>query len=108
MKHETFPNDGTPGRRENKKRAELTLLCDVRQGTRPWKLVRLEEISQTGFRIAWLPGASLDKLLRIRIPGLKVLSAEIRWQKDKAVGCRFVEALHVAVFDHIVRQARPD
>lgn len=104
MKHETFPH-GEGCSREDANRAELTLLCEVRQGTRPWKVVRLQDLSHTGFRIAWLPDASPDKPLRIRIPGLKVLTAEIRWQKGKAVGCQFVEPLHVAVFEHIVRRA---
>jgi len=85
-------------------RADVILLCEVRQGTRPWSMVRLEDISQRGFRIAWLPGASADKPLRIRIPGLQLLNASIRWQQGNAIGCEFSEPLHIAVFEHIVRQ----
>ena len=84
----------------------LTLLCEVRQGFAPWKLVRLEDISQSGFRIAWLPDASHGKPLRIRIPGLQMLSAHIRWQRGKSVGCAFTEQLHVAVFEHILAHAQ--
>jgi hypothetical protein len=94
--------------REFSQRAEVTLLCEVRQGTQPWKLAHLEDISQAGFRIAWLPDARRDVPLRIRIPGLQMLTAHIRWQQDKAVGCEFAEPLHVAVFEHIVRQCRFD
>lgn len=83
-------------------RAEVSLLCEIRQGGRPWKVVRLEDLSPGGFRIGWFPEARADLPLRIRIPGLQMLSARICWQRDKAVGCEFVEPLHVAVFDHIV------
>ena len=107
MKHQVLP-EGALCNRETATRAEVTLLCEVRQGMAPWKLARLDDISQAGFRIAWLPGATRAKLLRIRIPGLQMLTAEIRWQNDKSVGCAFAEPLHVAVFEHILRQAQID
>jgi hypothetical protein len=94
--------------RETATRAELSLVCEVRQGFGPWKLARLEDISQTGFRIAWLPEADENKQLRIRIPGLQVLNANLRWRKGKAVGCAFAEPLHVAVFEHILRRAEAE
>lgn len=104
MKHETFPRyeDGCTRWGD---RAEVALMCDVRQERDPWAMVRLDDISQTGFRVAWLPRCRTDKPLRIRIPGLAVLTATIVWQEGRAVGCSFLEPLHVAVFEHIVRQA---
>ena len=107
MKHEPIPQTAICSR-ESAQRAEVTLLCEVRQGFTPWKMARLDDISQSGFRIAWLPGADLAKPLRIRIPGLQMLAAKICWQKGKAVGCAFAEPLHVAVFEHILRAARID
>lgn len=107
MQHQSIAND-LGCTREWGDRAEVTLLCEVRQGTEPWKLARLSDISQAGFHIAWLPECTPDQPLRIRIPGLSVLSAQIRWQRGKSVGCEFVEPLHVAVFEHIVRQCRFD
>ena len=103
MKHQVLP-DSAACSRETPNRAEVTLLCEVRQGMTPWKLARLDDISQSGFRIAWLPDASKAKPLRIRIPGLHMLTAEIRWQRGKSVGCAFAEPLHVAVFEHILHQ----
>jgi PilZ domain len=85
-------------------RAEVTLLCEVRQGTKPWKVARLDDISPAGFRIAWLPDAAVSQPLRIKIPGLQMLTANIRWQRDKAVGCEFSAPLHIAVFEHILRR----
>ena len=92
--------------RNRTSRAQVTLVCEVRQGTRPWKMARLEDLSQTGFRIGWLPGCRPELPLRIRIPGLQLLSARIRWHEDGAVGCEFAEPLHIAVFEHLVRSAQ--
>lgn len=80
-------------------------MCEVRQGTRPWKKVRLEDLSPGGFRIAWFPEASPELPLRIRIPGIQLLSARIVWENENMVGCEFAAPLHVAVFEHIVRSA---
>ena len=105
MKHEKFPTiDESCTRHAG--RAEVILLCEVRQGTAEWKMARLEDISPTGFRIAWLPNCSAEKPLRIRIPGLNLLTAQIVWREGKAVGCAFKEPLHVAVFEHIVRASQ--
>jgi hypothetical protein len=100
VQHEQFTDRGLAHR------ASVTLQCEARQGTRPWVAVRLEDLSQNGFRIAALPHVSPDQPLRVRIPGMQVLTAKIRWHQGKSVGCEFVEPLHVAVFDHIVRQVR--
>lgn len=105
MKHESISSD-LGCTRAFAERAEVSLECEVRQGTRSWTRVQLDDISQAGFRIARLPGAKQGTPLRIRIPGLERLNAEIRWLQDETVGCEFTGTLHVAVFEHIVRQCR--
>jgi hypothetical protein len=93
------------GRRvQRSSRAGVALICDVRQGTRPWKKVRLDNLSPGGFRIAWFPEARRDLPLRIRIPGMQLLTARIVWQRDNVVGCMLSAPLHVAVFEHIIRR----
>jgi len=105
MRHDRFgPEGATPIR--SMPRAGITLICDVRQGSRPWARACLEDLSPGGFRIARLPAPRMELPLRLRIPGLQMLSADIRWMRDGAVGCAFSEPLHVAVFDHIVRSSR--
>ncbi|GGB98237.1 hypothetical protein GCM10011494_15890 [Novosphingobium endophyticum] len=88
-------------------RAGVALVCDARQGTRPWKKVRLEDLSACGFRIAWFPAARPDMPLRLKIPGMQILSAQIVWQSENSVGCKFSAPLHIAVFEHIVRSSGP-
>ena len=104
MKHEfNFPTEASQS--EKASRSNVALRCEVRHGQRPWKLVRLENLSQAGFQIAWLPDARMGQALKIQLPGLQALDAKIRWLRGKVVGCEFSTPLHVAVFDHILRQA---
>lgn len=92
--------------RDDKRRETLSVQCEVRQGTRAWQKATLEDLSRTGFRIGWLPGATQHHPLRIRIPGIQLLSATIRWKRESSIGCEFTAPLHEAVFDHIVGQLR--
>lgn len=86
-------------------RASVSLLCEIRQGTRPWSLVRLEDISQQGFRVSCSPSCIPDRPLRLRMPGLQILNAKICWHRDKTLGCEFAQPLHIAVFENIVGKA---
>lgn len=95
-----------PALRPREARVGLALLCEVRQGTRPWWTVRLDDLSQQGFRLARFPHVSHELPIKIRIPGMQLLAAEIRWHSDSALGCAFTEPLHVAVFEHVVKAAR--
>ncbi|QGN53332.1 PilZ domain-containing protein [Novosphingobium sp. Gsoil 351] len=104
MRHETFTSDSRP-LRGAARRAPLSVLCDVRQGSRPWRLARLSDLSERGFKLAWMPDYDISKPLRIRISGIEMLSARICWHEGKQLGCAFATPLHVAVFDHIVRLA---
>ncbi|MDE8651912.1 PilZ domain-containing protein [Novosphingobium album (ex Liu et al. 2023)] len=105
MKHDRIV--GEDGRNTQRRpRIGVALLCEVRQGTRPWKTARLDDLSPGGFRISHMPDARPEVPLRIRIPGIQLLSARICWERDGAIGCEFAEPLHVAVFEHIVKAAR--
>jgi len=103
------PQDRSLGREEpgpRASRAEVNLTCEIRQGTRPWATVQLHDISETGFRIDWRPGFDQGKPIYIRIPGLQLLSAVLRWKREAWIGCEFTSRLHPAVFDHISRQSQ--
>jgi hypothetical protein len=102
------PRDERQGepRRSAVPRARISLVCEVRQGPRPWRAARLENLSPDGFKLTWLPEARLDLPLRIRIPGMQLLTARICWIEDQAAGCAFDEPIHPVVFEHIVETAR--
>jgi len=87
-------------------RAEVSLLCEVRQGTRPWVKVLLQNISQSGFSIEWRPGFTVGQQLYIRIPGLELITAHLRRKVEDMIGCEFDARLYEPVYDHIVRCAQ--
>ena len=87
------------------RRAPLSLPCDIRQGQRPWSHSRLLNLSETGFCMVWQPAMELTRGLWLRIEGLQMLKANIRWRSGSMMGCEFEQRLHPAVFEHIVRQA---
>lgn len=91
---------GGQGGRDDQ-RVEISTVCEVRQGMAEWRHVTLDELSPGGFRINRFGEADPSQPLRIRIPGLQMLSARVVWQKDGAIGCAFTAPLHAAVFDHI-------
>lgn len=92
-------------------RQALTLTCEARQGLQPWLQVRLDDLSERGFRVTW-PAPQFNPRLpiRLRIPGLQLLNADVRWHvpegRTTIVGAEFSTAMHVAVFQHIVAHAR--
>ena len=104
MRHENFPINARP-LRGVAQRTRLAILCEVRQGIRPWKMARLSDLSETGFKLAWLPDYNPGQPLKIRIPGIETLNARICWHEGKQIGCAFASPLHVAVFEHLVRTA---
>ncbi len=92
----------SPGRAN---RAEVSLTCEIRQGTRPWLKLKLQDISESGFCMDWRPGLTEHLSLYIRIPGLELLVANLRWKREGMIGCEFSHRLYPPVYDHIVRQS---
>ena len=100
---ETTSTDSIESRSQ---RSAITLVCETRQGARPWNRVFLHNISETGFQMDWVPGLDMGKLLYIRIPGLQTLSAELKWRREGRIGCAFTAPLYGPVYDHIVAHAK--
>lgn len=105
MAYQTYGQGRSEIKPNRATRAEVCLTCEVRQGTRPWGKVRLQDISHTGFRIEWRPGLFENQQLYIRIPGLELLVANLRWKHEGWIGCEFLTQLYAPTFDHIVRQS---
>jgi hypothetical protein len=92
-------------------RCALSLDCEARQGLQPWLRVRLHDLSESGFRLTWpAPHFNPRQPIRLRIPGMQLLSADVRWHKPgergTTVGAQFATAMHVAVFQHVIARAR--
>ena len=97
---------GAPAAGRASARAPVTIRCEVRIGFEKWHLLTVRDLSPEGFQIDWPRRCGDSLTLRIRIPGLEALPAEVRWREHGGAGCRFVAPLSPYVFEHIVRAAR--
>lgn len=61
----------------------------------------LSDLSDSGFRVVCYSRLNPDKPLFIRLPGLPVLSADIRWIENEDYGCQFSKRLRPAVLDNL-------
>ncbi|NBC36258.1 PilZ domain-containing protein [Novosphingobium sp. FSY-8] len=86
--------------------AALSLPVEVRQSSHAWRRVQLRQLAPGGFCIDGPVPLDVTQLLRIRLPGLQVLSARIVDASLASVLCHFVDPLHPAVFDHLVQTLR--
>lgn len=66
--------------------------------------MQLDNISILGFCITSYPECRPELPVRVRIPGLQLLNANVCWKEGAQVGCEFTQPLHVAVFEHLIGQ----
>jgi hypothetical protein len=66
--------------------------------------VKVKDLSVTGFRcetsFTMHPGATIW----LTIPGLSGLEAKVAWKDGFKYGFAFLAPLHVAIFEHVMRQ----
>jgi len=107
MRHERFQVPGsetTFGRACE--RTAVSIRCEIKVGTEAWHFTCLRNLSVDGFQIDWPRNCPAYSKVRLRIPGLQVLAADIRWRDGQQAGCQFVQPLSPYVLDHIVRHCR--
>lgn len=68
--------------------------------------VDIEDLSLTGFRCHTSFRLTVGQIVSVTIPGLAPLESRVAWVDGFRYGCSFDRALHVAVFDHLVRRHR--
>ena len=77
------------------------LLNHSRAGRRP---VAIVDLSSEGFNAdLGVHPVAADGAFSVKLGGLEVLGAELRWLSDMNAGFRFERPLHPAVLDHVVR-----
>jgi hypothetical protein len=110
MRPETAPLDlpaAHASRLRQDPRALIALAGQIRIGSGPWRVASIVDISRSGFRIAWLPNASIGKHIWVRLPKFEAMPAVIRWRDHAGVGCQFTRPLHPTTVEHLQRVAPP-
>ena len=101
-------DDGSPDdseRQRRHERAEVDKVCEIKIGMRNWHQARLKDLTPEGFRLSLTDMPATGTALRIRLPGMNMLDAEVCWARNFEAGCKFASPLSPYVFEHFVRQA---
>ena len=96
-------------RRDNRyaARLDVKVLAVLREyGSSQRFEIAIDDLSLTGFRCRTNMRLRVGQTVAVAIPGLAPLESHVAWVEGHFYGCAFDRALHVAVFDHLVRQHR--
>ena len=66
--------------------------------------VELSDISPHGFCMITYARPAIDTHIWVKLPGLNSLEAVVRRGDGNVHGCEFIQPLHPAVSDHLVRE----
>ena len=100
------PSFDEAGQRREGPRQSVDLECEIRVGARAWRKVRLADLTPGGFQVTILDMPPRGTPVFIRIPGLQMLQAEVRWTKVNTAGCQFASPLAPYIFDHLLARMR--
>ncbi len=99
-----------PGaRRDNRyaTRLDVRLNAALRElGSSQRFTIDIIDLSLTGFRFQTAFRLNVGQTVSVTIPGLAALEARVAWAEGSFYGCAFENALHIAVFDHLVSRYR--
>lgn len=62
----------------------------------------LSDLSTTGFKMSSISGVDASRPVFIRMPGLPILSANVRWEGFSDYGCQFNTPLAPHVMQHLL------
>ena len=85
-------------------RGDVEIYADIREHGAGKHKVHIIDLSRSGFRIKSSTHIRADRPIFLTIPGYAALEARIAWHESHLYGCEFAHQLHVAIYEHIVRQ----
>ena len=84
-------------------RGDVHIVAQIREKGYGHHQAKVADLSRAGCRVITPMYLNADNALFITIPGFAPLEARIAWHVRDEYGCRFVNELHEAIFDHILR-----
>lgn len=81
----------------------VSMVCEIRQGMTPWSFVRVDQITTATLRVLWLAVIDPGQPLRVKLPGLQMMTARVTALEGQVVELAFDVPLHPAVFDYLLR-----
>lgn len=84
-------------------RGDVRIPCDVREKGYGHSKALIADLSRSGCRIVSTMYLNKERAIYVTLPGFSPLEAKIAWKNNEEYGCEFVNELHEAVYDHIIR-----
>ncbi len=84
-------------------RGDVRIPCDVREKGYGHHKALIADLSRSGCRIITPMYLNTEKAIFITLPGFAPLEAQIARKQGEEYGCRFMNELHEAIYDHIIR-----
>lgn len=102
MAGDVFDSRGQDGRAFM--RGGVSITASIREQGGGRQKVDVVDLSRSGFRMRTGSFIAPDRVLFLTLPGYNPLEAHIAWHEHEYYGCEFVQKLHEAVYDDIVRR----
>ena len=83
-------------------RNAVRIPAEIRETGGGKQKVDVLDLSRSGFRMNCVFLIPVDRAVFLTMPGFQSLEARIAWHEGDYYGCRFVNRLHEAVYDHVV------
>lgn len=99
--------DGFESRRPNYRaftRRRVSIAASIRQQGGGRHQVEVFELSQAGFRMRSAAFLLSNQAIFLTLPDYSPLKARIVWISDAIYGCEFIQRLHEAIFDDLVKR----
>ena len=95
--------DNRPYNHRRYSRGDVHIVAQIREKGYGHHQAKVADLSRAGCRVITPMYLNPSSSLFITIPGFAPLEARIAWHVRDEYGCRFVNELHEAIFDHILR-----
>lgn len=84
-------------------RGEVLIEASIREHGGGRQRVDIIDLSRSGFRMKTGSLIPEDRIIFLTLPGYSPLEARIAWHEREIYGCKFIQQLHEAIYDHILQ-----
>lgn len=99
----SFESDDEPFNYRRHARGDVHIVAQIREKGYGHHQAKVADLSRSGCRVLTPMYLNPEKALYITLPGFSPLEAKICWHVRDEYGCEFVQELHEAIYDHILK-----
>lgn len=85
-------------------RGGVSIVASIREQGGGRHSVEVIDLSQAGFRMRSASFLLPERAIYLTLPDYNSLKARIAWNSDAIYGCEFLQRLHEAIFEDIIRR----